>query len=73
MTVFGAHRLGELKEARGQLLKVSELEGFAVATFAWGAISLSGEMAEKLQGMMGLRVGIIRLDGYSMRVLDGRH
>lgn len=56
-------RLQDLEEAVGTLLRVTELEGFAVAVFAWGAVSLPAEMAGKLQGFVGKRVGIIRLDG----------
>ena len=56
-------RLQDLEEAVGTLLRVAELEGFAVAVFAWGAVSLPAEMAGKLHELVGKRVGIIRLDG----------
>jgi len=58
-----AHRLGELEEACGQLLQVTEIEGFAVAVFAWGAVSLPGELAARLRGLQGKRIGILRIEG----------
>lgn len=57
------HRLAELEEAVGTLLRVTELEGFAVAVFAWGAVSLPVETAGRLRELVGKRVAILRLDG----------
>lgn len=65
-----ARRLGELEEAVGTLLQVTELDGFTVAVFSWGAVSLPSELAGKLQGLIGHRVGVIRLDGYRVRALE---
>jgi hypothetical protein len=64
-------RQQELEEARGELLSVSELEGFAVAIFPWGGISLPGEFSGRLQELVGKKVGILRLEGYHIRDLDG--
>mgnify|MGYP007012348520 CR=1 FL=1 len=70
------HRLQELEEARGQLLRVFEAEGQAVATFAWGTVSFPGEMIDVLREMVGKMVCVLRLDGkYHLRAVDdaGRH
>lgn len=64
------HRLTELEEARGQLLRILELEGQCIAVFSWGAISLPAEMTGKLQGLIGRKVGILRLAGWHVRVVE---
>jgi hypothetical protein len=72
-TLFEAHRLEELEEAVGVLYQVSEQEGHCLAVFSWGTIVLPADMAAKLSSLVGQRVGILRLDGYRVRVLDRRH
>ena len=39
-TESSPHRLAELEEGRGKMIQVLTREGFAVAVFSWGAISL---------------------------------
>ena len=56
-------RQQELEEARGQLLRVFEAEGQAVAAFSWGAISLPGELLEELRSLVGKDCAILKLDG----------
>lgn len=63
--------LPELGEGRGELLRVHELDGFCIAIFSWGGISLPGEFAARLRGLVGRKVGILHLDGYHIRDLDG--
>jgi hypothetical protein len=64
-------RLPECSEARGELLRVLILEGFAVAMFSWGAISLPGEMEPKLTALVGHEIAVLRLDGrYHIREAD---
>jgi hypothetical protein len=63
--------LTDLDEARGELLRVHELEGFCIAIFSWGGISIPGEFAPKLCDLVGKNVGILHLDGYHIRDLDG--
>jgi hypothetical protein len=58
-----APRLSELEESRGELLRVHEAEGQCIAVFSWGAVSFSGEMIERLRGLVGSEIGILRLDG----------
>jgi hypothetical protein len=57
------HRLQGLEEARGVLLRVHETEGQCIAVFSWGAVSLPGEMVERLREHVGREMGILRLDG----------
>jgi hypothetical protein len=66
----GPHRPQNLEENRGVLLQVTELEGFAVATFSHGAISLPREFADRLRVLVGRKVGILCLDGYHIRDLE---
>lgn len=56
-------RLAELEEARGELLSVFCRDGFAVASFNWGAISLPEETREQLEPLVGKEVCCLRLDG----------
>ena len=65
------HRLQELREARGELLRVFTKDGFCIAAFAWGCCSFPEELQEKLQALVGHEVGILRLDGrYHVRVVN---
>ena len=57
------HRLGELEEARGRLLRIFEAEGQAVAVFEWGAISLPLEVHNELEPLVGHEVAVLRLEG----------
>lgn len=64
------HREREFEESRGVLLRIHESEGFCIAVFAWGAVSLPKEMAERLRELIGKRVSILRLEGYHVRDLS---
>lgn len=57
-----AHRLQELEEARGKLIRVFEAEGQCVAAFEWGAVSLPLELRVELQVLVGRQTAILRLD-----------
>jgi|GEM_PF-570562 len=63
------HRLSELEEARGQLLRIFESEGQCIAVFAWGAISLPAEIEQRLRPLVGHKVACMRLDG-KIRIRD---
>ena len=56
-------RLPERHVARGKLLSVLCMDGFAVANFAWGAVSLPVELEPKLRELLGLDVACFRFDG----------
>ncbi len=64
-------RLSELEEARDVLLNVFLKDGFAVAGFKFGAVAFPEELREKLEGLVGKTVAILRLDGkYLVREVD---
>ena len=64
-------RLVELEEAVGFLHQVAELEGYCVAVFSWGKVSLPGELVGRLRTLQGRRVGILRYDGsYRLRIME---
>ena len=67
--MFEPVRQAELDESRGQLLQVQEAEGQCIAIFAWGAVSLPGELADRLREFVGHKIGILRLDGWHIRDL----
>jgi hypothetical protein len=58
-----AHRLQELEDARGELIRVFESYGQCIAVFSWGAISLPGELLEELRSLVDKDCAILRLDG----------
>ena len=64
------HRLQELEEARGELLRVFESEGQVVGVWAWGCCSFPAELREELKPLVGHEVGILRLDGYHVRAVE---
>jgi hypothetical protein len=65
------HRIQELEEARGELIRIFEAEGQCMACFSWGAVSLPGELLEELQALVSKTVCILRLDGrYHVRAVE---
>ena len=70
MTVHEAHRLQELAEARGQLLRVFAKDGFCIAAFAWGCCSFPEEMKPQLREMGGHEIAVLRLGKYHLRSVD---
>jgi len=55
--------LGELEEARGDLLSVFCKDGGAVASFSWGKVAFPADLANKLQELVGKECAVLRLDG----------
>ena len=70
MTIHEAHRLSELEEVLGELLSVKNTEIGLVAQISKVSVLLPEELFGKLQGLVGKRIGILRLDGYHIRCLD---
>ena len=64
------HRLQELEEARGQLLRVFESEGQVVGVWAWGCCSFPAELRGKLAPLVGRTVAVLRLNGYHIREVN---
>jgi hypothetical protein len=70
LTVHEAHRLSELEEVLGDLHGVENTEMGLVAQISKISVLLPEELADKLEGLVGERIGILRLDGYHVRCLD---
>ena len=70
MTIHEAHRLLELEEVLGDLHSVEKTEIGLVALISKISVLLPEELAGKLQGLVGKRIGILRLDGYHIRNLE---
>ena len=70
MTIQRIHRLSELEEVVGDLNSFENTEIGLVAVIGKISVLLPEELAEKLQGLVGHRIGILRLDGYHVRGLD---
>lgn len=59
--------MSELDEVLGILNEIEEFEGGIVALIGKIPVYLSSEFIVKLQGLMGRRVGVLRLEGYRVR------
>ncbi|VVB70048.1 Uncharacterised protein [uncultured archaeon] len=71
MTVLEIHRLQPWEEARGPLQELQEQDGCLVARIGPAVVALPDELREKLQGLMGKTVGILRTDfDYRLMVLE---
>ena len=65
------HRIAELEEARGELIRAFEAEGQCVAAFEWGAVSLPLELREELAALVGQEIACLKLNGkIYTRVVD---
>jgi hypothetical protein len=54
----------------GDLHSVEDTEIGLIAVIGEITVSLPEELAEKLQALVGKRIGILRLDGYHVRCLE---
>ncbi len=63
------YRMRDLDEVRGDLHCIEEAEGGCLALIGKIPVLLPEELDGKLQGMVGRRVGILRLDGWHIRDL----
>jgi len=66
MTAFPAevYRMKELDEVLGDLHHIEEIEGGCLALIGKISVLLPPELAGKLHGLVGCRVGVLRLDGF---------
>jgi hypothetical protein len=70
MTIHEAYRLSELEEVLGELHSIEITEIGLIAVIGKITVLLPEELADKLQGLVGRRIGILRLDGYHVHCLD---
>ncbi len=63
------YHMVELDEVLGTLNAIEEFEGGIVALIGRIHVYLPSELSEKLQGLIGQRVGVLRLEGYRVRAL----
>ncbi|OPX73960.1 MAG: hypothetical protein A4E48_02354 [Methanosaeta sp. PtaU1.Bin060] len=65
------HHPQNLDEVRGIPLRVYVKDGFCIAVFAWGAISLPSELEARLRELVGHNIACLRFDGkFHIRDLD---
>jgi hypothetical protein len=65
-------RLAELDEALDILDGIDDLsDDGIVARFRFGSIWLPEELGSELRALVGKKVGVLRLDGYRVRCLNG--
>lgn len=67
-----ARRLQSWEEARGPLHELHDLDGCLTAKIGPVTVALPDELRERLQGLTGREIGILRTDSdYRVRCLDG--
>lgn len=70
MAISEPYRLSELEEVIGDLHRVENTEIGPVAIIGKIQVLLPEDLAVSLKGLLGRRVGIIRLNGYRVRSID---
>lgn len=63
------YHMSELDEVLGPLNAIEEFEGGIVALIGKIPVYLPSELTLKLQGLIGRRVGVLRIEGYRVRAL----
>lgn len=69
--VLSAYRLSELEEVVGTLHSVDNADIGIIAVIGKIAVWLPEGLAVELNGLIGQRVAVLRLDGYRVRCLGG--
>jgi hypothetical protein len=62
----------ELDEVLGPLNSLEEANGWLLALIGKIPVLLPMELQDRLQSLLGKRIGILRLDGYRIRSIDDR-
>ena len=70
MTIHEAHRLSELDEVQGDLHRIKITEIGLIALIGRIEVLLPEELFGKLQGLIGRRIALLRLDGYHLLCLE---
>ncbi len=64
------HYLSELEEVLGQLHSVETSECGLIAVIGKIRVRLPKKLSRQLKGLIGRRIGILRLEGYHLRCLE---
>jgi hypothetical protein len=62
----------ELDEVLGLLNSLEEANGWLLALIGKVPVLLPMELQDRLQSLLGKRIGVLRLDGYRVRCIDDR-
>ena len=66
------NRMRELDEVLGPLNSLEEANGWLLALIGKIPVLLPMELQDRLQSLLGKRIGVLRLDGYRVRCIDDR-
>ena len=72
MTIHEVYRMRELDEILGPLKSLEEANGWLLALIGKIPVLLPMELQDRLQSLLGKRIGVLRLDGYRVRCIDDR-
>ena len=72
MTIHEVYHMRELDEVLGPLNSLEEANGWLLALIGKIPVLLPMELQDRLQSLLGKRIGILRLDGYRVRCIDDR-
>ncbi len=61
------YHMSELDEVLGPLIAIEEFEGGIIALIGKIPVYLPSELTVRLRGLIGRRVGVLRLEGYRVR------
>ena len=70
MTANKVYRQAELEEVVGDLYSIEVTDLGLIAVIGKISVWLPEDLEEKLNGWIGRRVGVLRLDGYHLRCLE---
>ncbi len=72
MTIHEVYHMRELDEVLGPLNSLEEANGWLLALIGKIPVLLPMELQDRLQSLLGKRIGVLRLDGYRVRCIDDR-
>jgi hypothetical protein len=72
LTIDEVYRMRELDEVLGLLNSLEEANGWLLALIGKIPVLLPMELQDRLQSLLGKRIGVLRLDGYRVRCIDDR-
>jgi len=73
LTIHDAYRQLELEEVLGELHSIEVTNVGPIALIGEISVLLPEELVEQLKDLIGRKIGILRLDGYHVRVDGEKH